>query len=299
MQQLPPPPQQQQQSCSRRYFGSGGGSRGSRGHGWWVNYRAGKGGRHLQGEYFEHLDLDSLQKWNDAIFSLGSTKVFMDIKMEPATATTSDNKKDDEKSSDIPIHRLNLELATAVLPKATENFMKLIKAEVGTGYTSTTLHRVEKKVGITGGLIYKPDGSLTKSVPVGKCHPDFKMDTSFSNMDVSSEHLVLSHIPGVLTMLSPRVHEIDSRFMLCTHHSPHLDGQSVAIGRLADESSLEIVQNWEGTLITQKGQPTNVVLRIVKCGVLEEKGSSASHQSTVTSDGSAIEGEGKKVTESQ
>ena len=240
-----------------------------------MNYRAGKGGRHLQGEYYEHLDLESLHKWNDAIFSLGSHKVFLDIKMEPITAST-DNKKNDEKSSDVPIHRLNLELATAVLPKATENFMKLIEAEVGTGYTSSTLHRVEKKVGLMGGLIHNTPNQLTKSTPVGKCHPDYKMETSFTNMDVSSEHLVLSHIPGVLTMLSPRVHEIDSRFMLCTHHSPHLDGQSVAIGRLADESSLDIVQNWEGSLITQKGQPTNVVLRIVKCGLLEEKGSSSS-----------------------
>lgn len=272
-------PTSSQQYCQRRWMGSGGGARGARGHGWWVNYRQGKGGRHLQGEYFDR-SLEELQAWNDAVFSLGSRMAYMDIKTEAAVVmvdTASAAVEGDSKNSDdnVATHRLKLELATAVLPLATENFLKLLQSPAGVGYTSTTLHRVEKKVGLMGGLVWnerQSDGnerSYKQPMLVGKCHEDLRMPTSWTNMDVSSERLVLSHVPGILTMVCPRVHEIDSRFMFCSTYSPHLDGKAVAIGRLADEESMQTVQKWEQTLITHKGRPTNVVLRIVECGLLQ------------------------------
>ena len=95
------------------------------------------------------------------------------------------------------------------------------------------------------------------------------MPTSATSME-QTENLVLSHVPGVVTMMSQRVQEIDSRFMLCTHHAPHMDGKAVAIGRL-DEESLKKVQEWESTLITQKGHPKTVALRITDCGLIENK----------------------------
>jgi len=282
-------------ATSRRYLGSGGGARGARGHGWWVNFRAGKGGRHLQGEY-SHLDVEALQAWNDAVFSLGSQMAYLDVRSEPVAIEDVDGSG---VGDDVPVYRLKLELATAVLPKATENFIKLIQAEPGIGYSSSTLHRVEKKVGLMGGLVWRPENEPKANpnavVPVGKCHPDLTMPTSFTNMDVSSEHMVLSHVPGVLTMLSPRVHEIDSRFLLCSHHAPHLDGKSLAIGRLADEDSFEILQQWESSLITAKGRPTNVTLRIAQCGMLDDEETSNSN-STITAAPSPTDG--NKMTES-
>lgn len=236
---------------SFRSFGSGGGSRGARGHGWWVNYRAGKGGRHLQGEY-SHLNVDELKAWNDAVFSLGSQFVYMDILVEPL------HQDEDRDEKDLERHRLVVELASEVFPRATENFTKLLQAEKA-GFKSSTLHRVEKNVGLMGGNVWKG---------TGKCHEDLCMPTSLTSME-QNENMVLSHLPGVVTMLSQRVQEIDSRFLLCSKHAPHLDGKAVAIGRL-DEQSLDQVQQWESTLITQKGRPSIVQLRILDCGLLEE-----------------------------
>jgi cyclophilin family peptidyl-prolyl cis-trans isomerase len=237
------------QTATARSFGSGGGTRGARGHGWWINYRAGKGGRHLQGEY-SHLDVDALKAWNDAVFSLGSQFVYMDIQIEPL--------HQDADKEQLERHRLVVELASEVFPRATENFTKLLQAEVD-GFKSSTLHRVEKKVGILGGHVWNN---------TGKCFEDLRMPTSASSME-QKEKMVLSHVPGVVSMLSQRVQEIDSRFMLCSHHTPHLDGIAVAIGRL-DEESLKKVQEWESSLITMKGHPTIVALRIAGCGLIEE-----------------------------
>jgi cyclophilin family peptidyl-prolyl cis-trans isomerase len=232
-----------------RSFGSGGGTRGSRGHGWWVNYRSGKGGRHLQGEY-SHLNVAELKTWNDAVFSLGSQFFYMDILMEPLH---HDAKEELEQ------HRLVLELASEAFPRATENFTKLLQAEAD-GYKSSTIHRIEKKIGLLGGHVWNG---------TGKCFEELRMPTSATSMQ-QKESMVLSHIPGVVTMLSQRVLEIDSRFMFCSHHAPHLDGKAVAIGRL-DEESLKKVQEWESTVITQRGHPTTVALRITDCGILEDK----------------------------
>jgi cyclophilin family peptidyl-prolyl cis-trans isomerase len=236
---------------SVRSFGSGGGTRGSRGHGWWLNYRAGKGGRHLQGDY-ANLDLEELKAWNDAVFSLGSQFVYMDITMEPL-------HQDSDTKENLQQTRLVMELATAAFPKASENFTSLLTAKED-GFKSSTLHRVEKKVGWLGGNVWNG---------TGKCFQEFRMQTSATAME-QTEKLVLSHIPGVVTMLSQRVQEIDSRFMMCAYHAPHMDGQAVAIGRL-DEESLDQIQQWEQTVITQKGHPTTTALRVTDCGILDGK----------------------------
>jgi len=215
-----------------------------------VNYRAGKGGRHLQGEY-SHLNIDELKVWNDAVFSLGSQLVYMDVLVEPLHL--------DEDKKELEQHRLVIELASETFPRAADNFIKLLEARTD-GFLSSKLHRVEKKVGIMGGNVWKN---------TGKCHESLRMPTSLTNMRQNGR-MVLSHLPGILTMLSQHVGEIDSRFLLCSHHAPHLDGKAVAIGRL-DDSSLEQIQKWESSLITQNGHPTSVQLRIADCGILDQE----------------------------
>ena len=243
--------QVEQDVTAVRHFGSGGGARGSRGHGWFVNYRAGKGGRHLQGDY-ANLDMEEMKAWNDAVFALGSQHVYMDISVEPL------HKDKEDKESSVEHTRLVMELASGVFPKAVENFKNLLQSE-SDGFQSSTLHRVEKNVGLLGGNVWNG---------TGKCSEEYRMATSATAME-QTENLVLSHLPGVVTMLSQRVQEIDSRFMLCAYHAPHLDGKGVAIGRL-DESSLEQVEKWVSTLITQKGHPTTVALRVTDCGILDD-----------------------------
>ena len=281
--------------AQRRSFGSGGGTRGARGHGWWVNYRAGKGGRHLQGTY-AHLDVEAMAVWNDAVFGMGSKMAYVDVKLEAQAGADEDNEHKDEsnttekKPTQTQTHRLTLELATAALPLATENVLKLLQESLG-GYESTTLHRIEKGVGILGGLVadnpnHQPLNlnAPTSKKKKGMCHPDFRMATSPTAMDVSSEKLVVHHLEGVITMLQPRIGQIDSRFLLLSNNAPHLDGVSVAIGRLANPESLEAIKNWESTLITSYGVPTNVNLRIVGCGMLDDEESN----STTTSSSEAV-----------
>jgi cyclophilin family peptidyl-prolyl cis-trans isomerase len=155
-------------------------------------------------------------------------------------------------------HRLVIELASEVFPKAVQNFIGLLKADTH-GYKSTTLHRVERSVGLMGGNVWKD---------TGKCLEEFRMSSSAQSMN-QTEQLVLSHVPGVISMLCQRVDEIDSRFIFCSQHAPHLDGRALAIGRV-DADSLQKLQNWESSLVTRNGRPTTVNLRIVECGVLEE-----------------------------
>ncbi|VEU38182.1 unnamed protein product [Pseudo-nitzschia multistriata] len=288
-------------AVQRRFMGSGGGTRGARGHGWWVNYRAGKGGRHLQGTY-SHLDLESMEKWNDAVFQLGRQLAYLDVKVEALVDEDNDSGEDQNEQSQQQqqqVHRLTLELASEALPLATDNVVKLLQSsnlgendgsEESPGYLSSTLHRIEKGVGILGGLVtdnpnHNPNNMnapLTKR-RMGRCHPDHRMRTSHTAMDVSSEKLVLNHLPGVITMLQPRIGEIDSRFLILSHNAPHLDGVSVAVGRLVD--SLEIVQEWESSLITSHGVPTNMVLRVVGCGLLEDGDSKATASKNSSSNG--------------
>jgi len=268
-----------------RLFGSGGGSRGSRGHGWWVNYRSGKGGRHLQGTY-SHLDDDERENamaWNEAVLAgLGSTRCYLDVRLESRivdeTTERASSGGDDDGSK---VKRLVLDLATGALPIATRNFGALLEEEAkGDGYRGTTFHRIEKGVGFLGGLVAEkptsnPNAPETKR-RFGRCHPSARMVSSPTAMDVSKERSVLRHRAGVLTMLQPRIGEIDSRFLLLTEDAPHLDGVSVAIGRLAaaaseeegGDCSLETLRGWESSLITSMGVPTTAVLRIVDCGFL-------------------------------
>lgn len=267
-------------------MGSGGGARGARGHGWWVNYRAGKGGRHLQGTY-SHLDLDDMAEWNDAVFALGSRLAYFDVKLESLAGIDDDGDDDKTEKSEQKVHRLTLELATEALPLATENVLKLLSGDGGddVGYHSTTLHRIEKGVGLLGGLVAENPNfqSLNPNAPtskkmMGMCHPDFRMKHSPTAMDISSENLVINHLEGVVTMLQPRIGEIDSRFLVLSQNAPHMDGVSVAVGRLATPESLQKVQEWESTLITSHGVPTNAVLKIVGCGLLDSSSVSESKQ---------------------
>lgn len=256
----------------RRFLGSGGGARGARGHGWWVNYRKGKGGRHLQGTY-SHLDVDEMKHWNDAVFRLGSRLAYLDVRVEALADEESESNPESRTSK--TTHRLTLELATEVLPKATDNVLKLLSSSSEEeGYKSSTLHRIEKGVGVLGGLVATNPNHNPQNVHapaskrrMGACHPSLRSNTSPTAMDISGEKLVLNHLEGVVTMLQPRIGEIDSRFLLLSHNAPHLDGISVAVGRVVD--GLDSLQQWESSLITSHGVPTNVVLRVVDCGVLE------------------------------
>lgn len=209
-------------SIQIRALGTGG-TRGSRGHGWFHKYREGLGERHLQGEYWDAPTVEEWQEWNDSIFAYGSEEVSFSLNVE---------------GDSFP---LKLELATAILPKTTKNFQLLLHEGM---YQNSKVHRIEKGVGLCMGDVLGLDGRG------GTCHSSLSTTGT-----IETEPLVLAHIPGIVTMLSPGLDKVDSRFMILTNRAPQLDGCHVAFARL-DTDSLLKVQEWEASVFTKRGRPT-------------------------------------------
>ena len=252
------------QKASIRFFGS----RGSRGHGWYVKYRAGEGGRHLQGEYHDRESLEECQAWNAAVLGLGSTRVYMDVVVEPKKASEAVQSEEPDKpaahmnvvppldSITAPIQRLEFDIATAVMPETCHNFATLIENKE---YDATLLYRFEKQVGICGGDI------LTNTGKTGRSHRTDRL-----SINVKSDPLAMWHLPGTVSMLVSSVEEVDSRFFFCTELSQHLDGIHRAFGTLTPDS-LATVQQWQSTLLTRGGGiPASYDIIVVKAGVASD-----------------------------
>lgn len=281
------------------------GTRGARGHGWYVNYRAGKGGRHLQGEYYDREDVQQCMEWNQSILQLGSQQVYMDVVLEPASTSTktkasntvanaisnndatdasiNDDATDPSSDDDAPDPytrnklrdvrtlsgekvRLVIDVATEVMPETTKNFIDLCCNTEVTRYIGSIMYRVERNAGIIcGGDVLTNTGRNGKAA-----YPkSTDIDEPTIRFDIANDPLVMWHIPGTISMIVPKVGTVDSRFMLCTQLNRHLDGTHRAFGQLSPES-LEIVHNWYLTLLTRKGVPTSYDLIIADCGLLND-----------------------------
>lgn len=251
-----------------RFFGTG--ARGARGLGWYQKYREGRGGRHLQGPQFDRESRDVLAEMNDTVFRMGSmwytirlcemssssittsSSSDSDASMTTGTSTSDDNYLTNEDNP-ATFHDLHLELATAAMPLTTTNFSLLAPQ-----YKDTIVHRIEKKVGLCLGDVKM---TLGRS---GYCHESL----SSTGKLPTTEPLVLSHLAGIVTMVSSGVDKVDSRFMLCTADSYQLDGRFVAFGRLSP-ASLAVCQEIENSHYTTRGLP-NVEIKVVSCEPLVE-----------------------------
>lgn len=153
-----------------------------------------------------------------------------------------------------------IELASAALPKTTENFRLLCeeRGEGGVGYESTLAYKIEKTVGMCFGDVVTNDGTT------GRCHPNIgTADTPYSFED---EGFLVSHTgPGIVSMMSPGVHRNDSRFLITTTGAPQLDGRFVAFGRVKD--GMDVIEDIATGVFTKRGVPT-VEIKVVGCGVL-------------------------------
>ena len=236
------------------------GTRGARGHGWLKKYRAGLGGRHLQGRW-HFRDVDELNAVNDDVFAMNNT-------------FDTSNATDNFAYLDISVggeeaRRVVIELASAALPKTTENF-KLLCKEKGSanneedgdsigGYESTMVYKIEKTVGLCMGDIVSNDGTG------GRCHP--KCGTYMQPYSFEDEGHLISHTgPGIVSMMSPGVHRNDSRFLITTTDAPQLDGRFVAFGRVKE--GMDVIEDINTGVFTKRGRPT-VDIKIVGCGVLD------------------------------
>ena len=248
-------------SC-RRWFATG--TRGSRGHGWLEKYRRGDGGRHLQGPLWDR-NVEELQDINNTVFGMGSQLGYIDMsvgsmKRKSTSGSTEEESADDDDDNDddddaASITRLQLELATEALPLTTQNFLRLCQDDY---YTDTTVYRFERNVGLCLGDVSKMNGKG------GHCHPSLSVNGQPHLPE--TEPLVLSHLPGIVTMISPGVDKVDSRFMLCVQEAPHLDGRFVPFARLDDES-LAKARDWFDNIFVRKGVPI-VEMKITGAGLL-------------------------------
>ena len=208
-------------------------------------YRRGDGGRHLQGTYHDR-DVEELAAINDQVFSMGSDWAYIDLEVG---ALTEDS---------IPeVSRLELELATTALSVTTQNFLLL--AQDGY-YTDTIVHRFERDVGMCLGDVTNKNGKG------GHCHPSLSVNGSPYLPE--TEPFVVSHLPGVVTMMSPGVDKVDSRFLFCTYEAPHVDGRFVGFGRLSSESHKR-VEELQTKVFVQASKPI-VDLKIVGIGLLSD-----------------------------
>lgn len=173
-------------------------------------------------------------------------------------------------------HRIIIDIASTVIPATCENFIQLIQRKNSSssssssdssssadditqkGYSGTRLYRIEKNVGIYGGDI------LTNTGRTGMAYNAVAMRKDVS----ATDPIPMWHIPGTITMVVPTVNEIDSRFLMCTQHAPHIDGICRPFGMITPES-LSILQKWQMNLLTLKGGIPNAFdLYIVDCGVI-------------------------------
>uniref|UniRef100_A0A7S3VFU9 Peptidyl-prolyl cis-trans isomerase n=1 Tax=Chaetoceros debilis TaxID=122233 RepID=A0A7S3VFU9_9STRA len=234
------------------------GARGARGHGWLHKYRAGLGGRHLQGRYHKR-DNAKLAAVNEEVFALndsvnGSKKAYLDFEVEDEKA----------KGGDSPtIQRVTIELATAALPKTCQNFLALCQKEDegNLTYEGSKVFKIEPKVGICLGDVTENNDGLQ-----GSCHSSSNGSTD-SPYSFEHESVVLSHAQkGMISMLSTGLDRNDSRFVITTvDDAPHLDGKYVAFGRVSE--GIELLEDLVKNTYTKKGMP-GVNIKVAKCGIL-------------------------------
>jgi len=148
------------------------------------------------------------------------------------------------------IGRVEMTLASEVVPKTTENFKKLCTGEKGFGYAKTKFHRIIPNFMCQGGDMTAGNGTGGKSIYGGK-FPD--------------ENFKLTHTgPGILSMANAGPNTNGSQFFLCTKQTPWLDGKHVVFGYVS--KGMNVVQSME-TTGTGSGTTTDEVT-ITKCGAL-------------------------------
>ena len=199
---------------------------------------------------------------------------------EGETTTAAEDEESSEKEGaevePLSTERLVMQIASTVMPETCINFVGLCQEAA---YNGTIMYRIEKEVGICGGDV------LTNTGKTGQCLQDWPYESANGpSPDMNplrrdlpppeEEPMALWHTAGTVTMLCPKVNEIDSRFILCGKDAPHLDGIHRAFGKLEPES-LKQVQEWQDSVLTSYGKPKSVTLRIVGCGVLENYTSSS------------------------
>lgn len=116
-------------------------------------------------------------------------------------------------------NQMKAELYPEIAPNTVNNFISLIKKDF---YNGTIFHRVIPGFMIQGG---DPQGTGTGG-------PGYSIKGEFLTNGVDNR---LKHTKGVLSMArSMHSDSAGSQFFIMVEHSPHLDGQYAAFGKIID-----------------------------------------------------------------
>lgn len=149
-----------------------------------------------------------------------------------------------------PAKRVNFKLYNDVVPKTTDNFLKLCTGEKGYGYKGSSFHRVIPQFMLQGGDFTRGNGTGGKSI-YGEKFPD--------------ENFQLKHTkPGLLSMANAGPNTNGSQFFITTVVTSWLDGKHVVFGEVADNDSLKVVKEIE-SYGSDSGK-TKKQITIVDCG---------------------------------
>ncbi|GMH91381.1 hypothetical protein TrVE_jg9272 [Triparma verrucosa] len=266
---------------------SGGGTRGSRGHGWYLKYREGRGGRHLQGRW--NVDVAEMEKWNDKIMEMSlalkkneQATAHFDLKWDGSgeQATTTEEGGEEEQGG-----RVHVDLADGLLPLTCGNFVGRLNAldlgcvervEKGVGVLFSVTDSVaegvgrelRREVGLVGRKDFLHDEALEEAEyeHLSSIHNVVDKDNnpldSFSQDATQfrdGEAMLMSFAPkGVVGMVrETKAGTSTTKFLITTEDggAKHLQGTGVAFGRVK-KGDMKLVKKIMEEF-TMRGRPAN------------------------------------------
>jgi cyclophilin family peptidyl-prolyl cis-trans isomerase len=175
--------------------------------------------------------------------------------------------------------RMEIELASDIVPKTVQNFINLIqgKSPHGFSYKGTKVHDIIPENTVRIGDVETNTGNRSHS--------------SFDTRYFRDENFIIPHTSrGIVSMVAPGVHTNGSQFYITLNPTKHLNGRAVGFGRIVkgDNVLKEIekvisvlvpIVNFPPPLLplsslqiyTYRGVPAREIV-IGACGLIEVKG---------------------------